>query len=253
MLIRNREEHILQILKNNENIRVAELSSTLGVSRATIRRDLEKLHSLGKLERVHGGAVFVERATPELPVLQRASVHAEEKRRIGLAAAEMVQEGDTIFIGSSTTTLELARNLVDRKDITVISNALTIINTLAQAKGISIISIGGFLRPAELTFIGHLAEQALRELRPQKVFVGIRALSLAAGLTNEYLPEISTDRMIIQSGPEVILLADHSKFDKISTAFVAPLTAVHKIITDSGVPFERIQEIRALGIEVLQV
>jgi DeoR/GlpR family transcriptional regulator of sugar metabolism len=128
-----------------------------------------------------------------------------------------------------------------------------VIDVLSQAEGVSLISVGGFLRRSELSFIGHITELALRELRPQKAIMGIRAASLADGLTNDYLPEVSTDRVIIESAPEVILVADHTKFGKISTALVAPMTAIHKLVTDDQIPPHLVAGLRERGIEVLIV
>jgi DeoR/GlpR family transcriptional regulator of sugar metabolism len=253
MLNPQREQKILHHLRTNSSVRVVELSEMFGVSEVTIRRDLQKLQENGKIRRVHGGAVVLEKAAPEPPVILRTGEQASEKRRIGAAAAALVEEGDTIFIGSGTTTEALALSLLGCQNITVITNSLIIINHLAQDSGISVISTGGVLRASEFSFIGHLTEQALQELRPNKVFMGIRAIDLARGLTNDHMPEVSTDRVIIHSAPEVILLADHTKFSKVSTAFVAPLTVVHKIITDTGTPAAILTAILAEGIEVAAV
>jgi DeoR/GlpR family transcriptional regulator of sugar metabolism len=253
MFNQGRDQKILQILQKNTRARVSELSSWLEVSEATIRRDLDRLYELGQVQRFHGGAILVERAAPEQPVVQRMSENAEEKRRIARAAAGLIKEGETVFIGSGTTALEVARNLVNRKDLTVITNAFTVIDVLSQAEGVSLISVGGFLRRSELSFIGHITELSMRELRPQKAIMGIRAASLADGLTNDYLPEVSTDRVIIESAPEVILVADHTKFGKISTALVAPMTAIHKLVTDDQIPPHLVAGLRERGIEVLIV
>jgi DeoR/GlpR family transcriptional regulator of sugar metabolism len=250
MFDHERQLKILKILEENASVRVTELSEMFGVSEATIRRDLDKLHERGQILRIHGGAVLVERATPEPPVIQRTAECNDEKRRIGVLAASLIQDGDTVFIGSGTTTLEVARNLVSRKELTVITNALPVINTLAQQEGICVIATGGLLRLSELSFIGHLTEQALHELRPHKVVMGIRAINLEDGLTNEYLPEVSTDRVIIQSAPEVILVADHTKFGKVSTALVAPITAISILVTDKDIPETTYATLNDLGIKV---
>jgi len=248
-----RKTEILNHLKENTSARVSELSDYFNVSEETIRRDLDLLQKDGMVSRFHGGAMMIEKAAPEPPINLRSSENAAEKTRIGMAAAEFIKEGDTLFIGSGTTTGAMARCLNGRSDITVITNSLIVINQLFQEKGISLISTGGVFRGSECSFIGYLTEQVLSELRPNKVFMGIRAISLDGGLTNDYLPEVSTDRVIIQSAPEIILLADHSKFDKISTAFVAPLTAVHRIITDTETPKSMTSAIAAQGIQVLFV
>jgi len=253
MIHQERQHKILEMLEAKSRVWVAELSAYLGVSEATVRRDLDRMKELGQVTRVHGGAILAEKATPEPPVMQRTVDQMEEKRRIGRAAAELIQDGETVFLGSGTTTLEVARNLLGRKNLTVITNALTVINALAQNTDISLVATGGLLRPSELSFIGYLTEQALRELRPQKVVMGIRAISLKEGLTNDYLPEVTTDRVIINSAPEVILVADHTKFGKVSTAFVASFQNLHKIVTDTGTPPEIVAELQRSEIAVLIV
>ena len=251
MFTYERHHRILQILEKNPSVRVSDLSSSLGVSEATVRRDLDRMHETGQIRRIHGGAVLVLKSTPEAPVLQRSTDCSEEKRRIGVLAATLVADGDTIFIGSGSTTQEVVRNLVGRQNLTVITNALTVVNLLSQEDGISLVVTGGLLRSSELSFIGHLTEQALRELRPQKVIMGIRAISLDEGLTNDYLPEVSTDRVIIQSAPEVILVADHSKFGQVSTALVAPIAAVNTLVTDSAIDPQVLSGLRELIANIL--
>ena len=248
-----RQRQICQLIEEKRLATVAELSQYFGVSEATIRRDLEKLESKGLLQRFHGGAIFSDgrRARPEPPIIQRAEENAGEKRKIGRAAAALVEDGETIFIGSGTTTLEVARHLKSKKNLTVITNALNIANELAGEQDITLIVVGGLLRHSELSMIGHIAEQALKELRADKVIMGMRALSLRDGLTNDYLPETMTDRAIISFAPEVILVVDHSKFGKVSTALVAPVDHVSKIVTDDKAPPEIIAELRKLGIEVI--
>jgi DeoR/GlpR family transcriptional regulator of sugar metabolism len=251
MFTYERQHKILQILEKNPSVRISGLSESLGVSEATVRRDLDRLCETGAIKRIHGGAVRMERTPPEAPVILRTTVNIEEKRRIGGLAAGLVNAGDTVFIGSGTTALEVARCLAGRQDLTVITNAQTVINLLSQEEGITLIGTGGFLRSSELSFIGYLAEQALRELRPQKVIMGIRAVSLDQGLTNDYIPEVSTDRVIIQSAPEVVLVADHTKFGKVATALVAPLTAIHTLVTDTGLDEDILVGLRGLVKNVL--
>jgi DeoR/GlpR family transcriptional regulator of sugar metabolism len=209
------------------------------------------LDEQGVIQRAHGGAVVVERAAPEPPIIQRIVENEEEKKKIGRAAAQLVRDGETVFLGSGTTTLEVARNLVDKSNLTVITNALNIANLFAGNPNITVIVVGGLLRHSELSMIGHITEQVLKELRADKVIMGMRAISIEEGLTNDYLPETMTDRAIIQFAPEVILVADHSKFDKVSTALVAPITSVNKMVTDVDTPTQIVADLRAMGIDVI--
>jgi DeoR/GlpR family transcriptional regulator of sugar metabolism len=186
-------------------------------------------------------------------VLLRGADCAEEKRRIGRAAAEQIHDGETIFLGSGTTTLEVARRLADKKNLTVITNALTIATQLANNPAINVVITGGVLRHSELSMIGHIVEHTLKELHADKAIISMRAISLSEGLTNDNVLETMTDRLIIQFAQEVILVADHTKFGKVATGVVAPITAVHTVVTDEQTPMSVIQHLRDTGISVIQV
>jgi DeoR/GlpR family transcriptional regulator of sugar metabolism len=248
-----RQEHLLRFMEQRRRATVVEISEHFSISLATVRRDLDTLAEQGKVERFHGGAKAVREAPPELPVLQREADQAEEKRRIGQAAARLVNDGETIFLSSGTTALEVARNLRSRRDLTVITNSLLVINTLTDIPGITVVGLGGLLRKSELSMIGHITEQALAEVHADKIIMGIRALDIQRGLTNEYLPETRTDRAILARGGEVIIVADHTKCGRVATAFVAPITAMHKLITDTKAPPDFVATLTTMGIEVLVV
>jgi len=253
LLREERKRKISEFVEENKQATVAELSKLFGVSDSTIRRDLEELDGQGEIQRAHGGAVSVERSAPEPPVVHRMVESEEEKRRIGQAAARLVQDGEVIFLGSGTTTLEVARNLDGKNDLTVITNALNVANQLAGKQSITVIVMGGLLRHSELSLVGHITEQALKELRADKVIMGMRAISVQEGLTNDYLPETMTDRAIVNFAPEIIVVADHSKFGKVSTALVAPISSIHKIITDNGISPQQLDALRQAGVEVIVV
>jgi DeoR/GlpR family transcriptional regulator of sugar metabolism len=245
-----RQNRINKLIEERGRVTVQELSGYFGVSEATIRRDLEELDGRGWIRRTHGGALRLERAVKEPPVLQRFSEQSEEKSHIGREAASLVQEGETIFLGSGTTVLEIARHLPADLRVTVITNSLPIVNELADRPHVDLIVIGGMFRQSEFSMVGHIAEQAVREFRADRVFMGMRAIDSSHGFTNDYLPETMTDRAILSIAPQVIVVADHSKFGRVSTVLVAPVTAAHVIITDRATPAETILELEGLGIEV---
>ncbi len=247
----DRQIQILRLLERRQRISVAELCATFDVSEATARRDLESLASQGKLQRVHGGAIISTQAPPEQPILQRQNEQADEKFRIGQAAAALVQVGETVFLGSGTTVLEAARHLRGRQNLTVLTNSLPVVNTLVGAEGMTVICLGGMLRESELSFIGHITEQALAEVRADLVFIGTRAISLEYGLTHEYLPETMTDRAILKAGKEIIVLADHTKFGRAATVRLAPLESIHTIVTDNGTPQDFIDAVQERGLQVV--
>jgi len=251
LLTTSRRQQILDLVRDNGQARVAQLAQLLGVSQTTIRRDLRQLQNDQCLHRVHGGALALDRADPEPPILRRMNENAEAKKRIGAAAAALVQDGDTVFLGSGTTTLEIARNLLNSTNLTVVTNALTIVNAFAGRQDVTLIVIGGLFRNSELSMIGHIAEHALTELRADKVIMGIRAINPQDGLTNDSLPEAVTDRAIIELARETVVVADHSKFGKVSTALVAPISAIDIIVTDSLAPVDQLEAIREAGTRVI--
>lgn len=246
-----RQRQILALLYRQGRLSVAEIVSEFSISQATARRDLETLASQGKAQRVHGGVIAVEKAPPELPILERENEQTEEKTRIGRAAASLVGRDETVFLGSGTTVVEIARHLRDHKNLTVITNSLAVLNILAGIHEITVVSLGGMLRDSELSFIGHLSEQALVEVRADKVFMGTRGVSLEHGLTNDYLQETLTDRAILKSGREVIIVADHTKVNRVSTVLLAPLNSMHIFVTDSKSDKKFIQALKTQGIKVI--
>jgi len=246
-----RQKQILSMLSRQGRLSVAEIVEQFSVSEATARRDLESLASEGKVQRVHGGAIAVEQAPPELPILERENEQSDEKIHIGRVTAELITDNDSVFLGSGTTVLEVAKSLRDRKNLTVITNSLPVLNALAGLKEITVISLGGQLRDSELSFIGHITEQALAEIHVNKVVMGTRGISLEHGLTNDYLQETLTDRAILKIGREVIIVADHTKVNRVSTVLLAPLDAVHTFVTNEQADSKFIQSLKKQDIKVI--
>jgi DeoR family transcriptional regulator, aga operon transcriptional repressor len=247
-----RQERLLRFIERRERVTIAQICDEFAISPATARRDLDALAAQGQIQRFHGGAIPARRAPPELPVLQRMDQQPDEKRRIGHAAAQLVGDGETVFLSSGTTALEVARGLLGRKNLAVITNSLLVVDALVEVPDITVVSLGGLLRREELSLIGHLTEQALAEVRADKVIVGIRAVDVEQGLTNQYLPETLTDRAILKIGRQVILVADHTKCGRVATAFLAPLSAVDVLVTDSGVAPEFEAALVERGIRVIK-
>ena len=246
-----RQKQILSVLSKQGRLSLNEIVTQFGISEATARRDLESLATQGKARRVHGGVIAIEQAPPELPILEREDEQPEEKARIGRTTASLITDNETVFLGSGTTVLEVAKNLRDRKNLTVITNSLPVLNLLAGLKEITVIALGGMLRDSELSFIGHLTEQALSEVRADKVIMGTRGLSLEHGLTNDYLQETLTDRAILKIGRQVIIVADHTKVNRVATALLAPLNVMNTFVTDSLVDRKFLRALKRHGIQVV--
>ena len=168
-----RREKIREYLLLNGKAEVKDLGPYLNASDATIRRDLLALLKESGFKRIRGG-VSLDETNSELSVAQRGYLEADKKRRIGKKAAELVRDGEVIFLGTGSTVIEVAKNLAERKNLTVITNSLPIVNILVDNPGIDLVMTGGALRRPELSFIGHIVEKALSELRADKVIIGIQ-------------------------------------------------------------------------------
>ncbi len=248
-----RQQRLLHFIERQQRVSVNQIVAQFDVSLATARRDLEVLADQGKVQRVHGGAIAVRQALPEPPVLQRTAEQSSEKVRIGQAAADLIHDGETVFLSSGTTVLEVARRLRGKRNLTVITNSLLVVNELADARDVTVICLGGLLRHSEMSLLGHLTELALSELRADKVILGIRAIDAEQGLTSAHLPEAMTDRAILKIGRKAIVVADHTKCATISTAVVAPITSIQMLVTDADTPQDFIQAVQAQGVRVLAV
>jgi DeoR/GlpR family transcriptional regulator of sugar metabolism len=256
MLDAERRQQMVELIELRNSLTVTELSKHFAVSPATIRRDLSQLSQRGLIERAHGGASRRVRTAPQLPeppLLKRASLQVEEKRRIGAAAAAHVQDDETIIVSSGTTTAEMIPHLANRSGLTIITNAMNIIMLLAPYQQITVIALGGILRHSEMTTLGSLAEHALENLRADKLFMGSRAIHSEYGFSAENLAESHSDQTLMKSAREIIVLADHTKFGKVAMVRVAPLVRISRVITDARVPSADAQALRDQGVIVESV
>jgi DeoR/GlpR family transcriptional regulator of sugar metabolism len=246
-----RRRIILQLLDEYNTVSVADLVARFGVSEMTVRRDLDALEKQGVLQRVHGGAISARSRGYEPPFLNRSLVHQEEKRRIAAKAATFVQDGDSLALDVGTTTLELARQLQARHNLTVITPSFRIAGVLAENPHSRVILTGGILRPGELSLIGRMAEDAFRHYFVDKLFLGVGGIDLDAGLTEYNIEDAQVKQAMIRSAREVIVLADASKFGRVAFAAVAALDNVTRIITDDSLPPDIVTALQDRDIEVL--
>jgi DeoR/GlpR family transcriptional regulator of sugar metabolism len=243
----DRRLRLVRRLREDGRASVDVLARDLGVTPSTIRRDLARLADEGALVRTYGGAAL---AGASGPPARRADAAGAAKRAIGAAAAALVADGQTIALSSGTTTLELARRLVDRR-LTVITNALDVATVLLDRDGIELVVLGGVVRPRMHSMLGHLAELALRELRADTLFMGIGALDPDRGLMNDSIPEILTDRAMRRAARSCVVLADASKLSRVAPAFVFGLAEVDTIVTDSRADAADVVALQARGVRVV--
>ncbi|WP_222618371.1 DeoR/GlpR family DNA-binding transcription regulator [Nakamurella sp. PAMC28650] len=204
-----RQAAILERIGGSRSIQVVDLASTLGVSEATIRRDLQALSGSGLLLRTHGGAVAND-VGDELPIRLKSSLRQEEKIRIGRAGADLVEDGTVVGMTGGTTALELARALSSRRHITVVTNALNIAAELVGIRGVHLVVIGGIARrSAEL--VGPAAEMMLAGYHLDVAFIGVDGLTAEHGCTTYDEMEAQTDRAFLRQARRAVVIADSSK------------------------------------------
>ncbi|MBI9048918.1 MAG: DeoR/GlpR transcriptional regulator [Anaerolineaceae bacterium] len=245
-----RHKEIVEMIERNKRVSVLDICERFAISEATARRDLEFMDEHDMIQRVYGGAIALDSPSLEVPIIDRQDMNCEQKRLIGLEAAKLINNGETIFLGSGTTVLEVARALVNHKNLTVITNSLPILNTLSKTDN-NIIGLGGELRSSELSFIGHITEQSISEFRADKVIIGTPAISLEHGLTHEFMPETMTDRAVLKISSNVIVVADFSKFERVATSFLAPIEKINTIVTDNNLELQLVEAIEQRGVTVI--
>jgi DeoR family transcriptional regulator of aga operon len=255
LLVEERRRRILEILEKQERVTVAELSERFGVSAVTARADLDRLAEHGQLIRSHGGGLM--RVTPQLdlPIKVKASLHHEQKVRIGAAAADLVQDGDTVILDSGTTTMEVARALRRRAfaSLTIITNAITVAMELAEQPHVRMVVLGGIARPPSLSLVGPHAEQLLAEVRADRLFLGVDGFDTDAGMTTPDILEAQLNALMIKVSRETTVVADATKFARRSLSRIAGIEAVDRIITDDRIDPGMVATLRARDLEVIVV
>ena len=256
MLRKERQQQILTMLQKQGSVKIPELVEAFDVSVITIRRDFDEMVGAGLIQKVYGGAVLAEKSAPE-PDAQRL-FHARlehrhrEKMLIGKAAAALVKDGETIVLNIGTTPLEIAKNLRDFEDLTVLTNSIPILNELANTR-LNVYSLGGKLRGSEMALHGSLAFNSLNDFCVDKAFIGAGGITLENGITDHNRDSAELCSAIVSRSRKTILVTDSSKFGRDGSAVVGPLSIVDTIITDSGIPNEYAEGLRQIGIELIIV
>jgi DeoR/GlpR family transcriptional regulator of sugar metabolism len=264
MLPEDRRSRIQDLLSQKSSVTISELAGQFGISEMTVRRDLDELEVRGVCQRIHGGATSLRvqeyRPPPYPSYPQREQCQVREKIAIGQAAAALVRPGDVIAVDSGTTAAYLAQALRAIYPLTVITNSIRVLDQLHDIIQIALISPGGTLLLEErtvpsgdLAFVGPIAVQTLRSFRPSKAFISAAGVTVADGISNAGLYQAEIKRTLIEIADESILIADHSKFGRVTGFLVAPATAFRRIITDTSAPEADTVGLQALGIEVIRV
>jgi len=253
----HRTDQILRFLQQSGAASVEEFCALLDVSIATVRRDLQELETRGLLRRTHGGAATVgpllyEPFRSDSSFRDQMELCADEKRRIAIAAADLIQDGDTVSLTAGTTTTEVVRSIRHRRDITVVTNTVNVAMELSQRADLKVIVTGGSLRCNWFSLVGPLAAHALEQVFPDKLFIGANGVDAERGLTCHNSDEAATNRVMVQHAKKKIAVADHTKFGVVATHRICGLEDVDLLITDSGATDETIAPFAALGVKVIR-
>jgi len=231
--------------------RVRDLAEAFSVSEVTIRQDLERLEAEGHIVREHGGAYLKSVPQQVRAMALHHLINMDAKRRIGKAAAALVEDGETIILDSGSTTTEVAMNLVDREHLTVVTNALNIALILGAIPTCTVHMPGGQFKAPTLSLSGERSADYFKGLFAQKLFLATAAVSFEAGLTFPAIADITVKRAMIETASRVYLLADSSKIGKTSFSSLGGIDNIHVLITDSGIRDEDHRAFLDAGIEVI--
>lgn len=250
-----RLDRIASLVVEKQRVLVAELSSLLDVSKVTIRNDLDELERRGLLIRTHGGALAIEQdyKKAELSFDVRERRQQREKNRIGQMAASMVHDGDAIALDASTTALQIAKRIKDRRELTVVTNGIRIALEFMDSPHITVVMPGGILRRDAVSLVGELGEEVLAKFNVQRGFFGAKGVTLEEGLTDVDSYEVQLKRAMVRAAKEVIAIVDHTKWGQVAFASFAFMDEVDKVITDDRAPPDLVAAMRQRGVEVLLV
>jgi len=249
-LVPERQRHLVDIVNDRGFVRVDELCRLLDVSPATVRRDLEALEERRELRRVHGGAMSVRSRIIEPQFDDKTALASDEKRAIAERAAALVDAGDSIYLDGGSTVLELARQVRDRADITVVTNSLRAAAELSQGEP-RLILIGGRLRRRSQTMVGALTREVIDEIHLDKAFMGTMGLTVEEGMTTTDADEAFTKKLVMQHADKVYLLVDSTKLGKVAFARAGDAAEVNVLITDAQISPAFAGELHEKGVEVI--
>ncbi len=253
LLNEERRRSIIEIVNRDGRALVNELAKRFRTSQITIRKDLEVLHRHGLVERTHGGALPLRSGALVDPSLQdKEALHRKSKLRIAAAAAAMIEEGQSVLLDSGTTTTAIARALKGFRKLTVITNAINIATELAGTD-IEVILTGGGLRKNSFSLVGPLAEQTLRHLSADVLFLGVDGFDCRLGLFTPNLLEAQVNRVMVEIARKTVAVCDSSKFGRRSLSNIVPPAAIHHVITDKQISKVDLQSLKESGIGVTLV
>lgn len=250
MLAAERRKKIIELAHQEKRVLVSVLSRMFDVTEETIRRDLEKLEKEGIVTRTYGGAMLNRHTNEDLPFTARNIMNTEIKQDIAIKAMDLINEGDTMMVDPSSTSFELLKLLTNKNNLTVITNSVHILNDFSGSE-MNIVSTGGHLRPRSSSLVGPVAHHTLQRYNVDKAIISCKGMDLDKGITESNEPECELKKYMLQQSDKVILLADHTKFDKVAFTVLSDLERVDYLVTDQKPSEPWIRRLAELNIELI--
>lgn len=245
--LNDRQRQIMELVERDGEIRLAGLKEHFGVTEMTLRRDLEKLESIGMVKRTFGGAISTHQMR-DITLDERSGVMIQEKSRIGKLAASLIRPGESVFIDGGSTTLEIVRALPRDIDVHVVTNAVNLASELL-VKGVRTIMVGGILVEATSSTVGPMATEAVGKLAFDRAFLGASGLSALNGFSNSNLYEAELKRLIIERSADTTIVLDHTKFGSQVLFSFADLWQINRLISDQAPTGELLEACINAGLE----
>lgn len=248
----DRRDRIIHIIQNKGSVRVDELSEEFDVSTVTIRNDLDFFEEKGLIHRTYGGALLRNNVYNDPSLEEKQKINMEEKARIGECAAGMVKDGESIILDSGTTTREIALRLKEKKNLTLLTNAINIAVELAGVSRMNVMLTGGVLRDKSYSLVGPEAEQTIQNYYFDKLFLGVDGLDFNYGLTTSNPQKAQLNRLMVDRSNKVIAVTDSSKFGRHSFSYICDLTPIGTVITDDKISEEYEHGFKKRDISVIK-
>jgi DeoR family transcriptional regulator of aga operon len=249
-----RRDRMLAVIRELDFVRVADLSERFGISEVTVRSDLATMASRGELRRIRGGAIARSIPDNERPFEESEASFAEEKVAIGRAAAELIREGETVLMDVGTTIAATARALaarVELRNLVVFTNGLkTALELEAASPRVSVVILGGTLRPLQHSLVEPMASLILEEINVHTLFLGCNGVDVVGGVTNVNLPEAEVKKRMLKAASRVVVLADSSKLGRVELAHLCPIEDVDLVITGRSADPAIVEQLRTAECEV---
>jgi DeoR family transcriptional regulator, aga operon transcriptional repressor len=249
----NRRERIVALLREQGSVQIPALAERFRVSTQTLRKDLNFLDIKGICTRSSGGAILRRAglSPTEQAIEVKRTLFAEEKTRIGRAAAALIKNDESVLLDSGTTALQVARHIEPGTSLVVVTNDVGIMNELVTRENVQLVFLGGTLRRKNLSFYGTQTERALQDLHVDKLILAADGFDIEKGLTTHFEPEALLNRMMCRAASEIIVVADSSKFGRICLHKIIESQGISKLVTDTGIPEPAREALTRIGVEVI--